>query len=214
MYQEKPTYRSEIIAALRILGGQGHLEDIYKVIAERNKLNAITTRKHWHGDVRANLQRYSSDSKNYLGKENIFYSVEGLGGGIWGIRDINMLDAPETYDFIADGEYKNTVQKTFVEGMKKQITVNSYERNLSLRQECIKLYGTDCKICTFNFEKYYGIRGRGFIEIHHLIPISDIKQNYSVSPNDLCPVCSNCHSIIHRFKPFLTIEEMKNICNF
>ncbi|MCL2056848.1 MAG: HNH endonuclease [Oscillospiraceae bacterium] len=214
MYQEKPTYRSEVIAALRILGGQGHLKDIYDVIIERNKLEAINTKKHWRGDVRANLQRYSSDSKNYLGKEDIFYSVGGLGGGIWGIRDLDVLYAPETFDFISDGEYKNVNQREFAEGMQKQIVVNSYERNTSLRRECIKLYGTDCKICTFNFEKHYGIRGKGFIEIHHLVPLSEIKQDYFATPDDLLPLCSNCHSIIHRFKPFLTVEEMKNICNF
>lgn len=214
MYKEKVTYRSEIIAALRILGGQGALKDIYKAIEDRNQLPGLNTNENWQNTVRANLQRYSSNSKNYQGKEDLFFSVEGLLSGIWGIRDDSMLDMPDTFDFFADGECKDAdTERVFKEGTQKLIVVNAYERNKTLRRSSIEIYGVDCQICEFNFEKCYGIRGRGFIEIHHIVPLSEIKQIYIITPEDLLPVCSNCHSIVHRFKPFLTVSEMKNLYN-
>jgi predicted HNH restriction endonuclease len=208
-YNEKPTYRSEIISSLRTLGGQATLSDIYKVIEKRNILPAVKTNPNWKANVRWQLQNDSSDSnaKTKSGKD-LFYSVEGIKGGIWGIRDFSVLNTDDTYDFIANGEFQNEI---LVEGSQKTIAVNIYERNKTLRRECIDIYGLNCVICEFNFADKYGFRGNGFIEVHHLVPLSAIRQSYIANPKDLRPVCSNCHSIIHRFKPFLTIDEMNDL---
>lgn len=36
--------------------------------------------------IRKNIEDHSSDSMNYKGKEDIFYSVGGIGSGEWGLR--------------------------------------------------------------------------------------------------------------------------------
>jgi len=207
-YEEKPTYRSELIKALRILGGQGKLNDIYQVIEDRNILPAITTNVNWRAQVRKQLQRDSSDTKLNESGKDIFYSVNGLHEGVWGIRELSLLDSDETYDFYSNGEFND---KTLREGANKIITVNAYERNRKLRQKCIEYFGLNCIICSFNFEQLYGFRGYGFIEVHHIVPLSEIGKSYLASPKDLRPVCSNCHSMIHRYKPFLSIEEMRDL---
>lgn len=98
------------------------------------------------------------------------------------------------------------------EGTKKTITVNSYERNGKARKECIDHYGLECQICHFDFEKTYGLIGKDYIHVHHITPISEIGESYKVDPiKDLIPVCPNCHSIIHRTKPALTIVEMRSL---
>lgn len=98
------------------------------------------------------------------------------------------------------------------EGAKKQITVNSYERNIKARKKCLKHYGYKCTICNFDFEKKYGIIGKEFIHVHHLKEIHEIGKTYEVDPiNDLRPICPNCHSMIHQKKPCYTIEELKAI---
>jgi len=44
--------------------------------------------------------------------------------------------------------------------------------------------------------------------------LEDIKDEYEVDPiNDLRPVCPNCHAMLHRKKPPLTIEELETIIN-
>ena len=64
----------------------------------------------------------------------------------------------------------------------------------------------------FDFEAVYGGLGRGFIHVHHLVPVSTIGKEYKIDPiQDLRPVCPNCHSMLHKNNPPLTIEELKNI---
>jgi 5-methylcytosine-specific restriction enzyme A len=63
------------------------------------------------------------------------------------------------------------------EGAKKQITVNAYERNLKARELCIQNYEYKCSVCEFDFEEVYGEIGRGYIHVHHLKLLSEIKKN-------------------------------------
>ncbi len=100
--------------------------------------------------------------------------------------------------------------KTFTEGSVKQITVNAYERDGKARQECLKIHKCICKVCGFDFEKTYGNLGRGFIHVHHIKPLFEIKKEYKVNPEeDLVPVCPNCHAMLHRRKEVLSINELK-----
>ncbi len=116
---------------------------------------------------------------------------------------------PLTEEFVNECE-----NKTFYEGAKQTITVNRYERNNQARQQCIEYYGTSCYICGFDFEQAFGELGKGFIHVHHLIPLSEINQEYQInSIKDLRPVCPNCHAIIHKKNPPFSIEEMKTILN-
>ena len=92
--------------------------------------------------------------------------------------------------------------------MTKQIARSSKARN-----ECIRLKGCYCNICGFNFEEKYGDIGKDYIEVHHITLISEssISNSYKgTNPKkDLIPLCSNCHSIIHRKNPPYSPEEIK-----
>ena len=58
----------------------------------------------------------------------------------------------------------------------------------------------------------YGVIGDGYIHVHHLRALSEIREEYVVDPKiDLRPVCPNCHAMLHRRKPMLSIEELKEI---
>lgn len=95
------------------------------------------------------------------------------------------------------------------EGAKKQITVNAYERNQEARKQCIDIYGYACSVCGFDFEEVYVKIGTGYIHVHHLKPLSEIKEEYKVDPiNDLKPVCPNCHSMLH--KANFSIEQLRD----
>jgi len=102
--------------------------------------------------------------------------------------------------------------ENLLEGSKKQIIVNSYERNSKARKKCIEEYGYKCIICNFDFEKIYGEIGKEFIHVHHLKPLSEIDETYQVDPiKDLRPVCPNCHAMLHKRIPAYTIKEIKNL---
>ncbi len=104
--------------------------------------------------------------------------------------------------------------KIFIEGSATQVTQTRVERNIYARKECLKHYGYFCVVCDFNFERYYGSIGFQFIHVHHLTPVSSIKQEYKVDPiADLRPVCPNCHAMLHKDNPPLTIEELRKRIN-
>ena len=100
----------------------------------------------------------------------------------------------------------------YFEGARKTVTVNLYERDPEVRRKCIAKWGTTCAVCNFHFEYYYGPLGKDYIHVHHLKPLGEIGREYKVDPvNDLRPVCPNCHAMLHRRKPALSIDELKEL---
>lgn len=100
----------------------------------------------------------------------------------------------------------------FFEGAKTTVTINAYERNPRARAACISHHGCRCIACGFDFKEIYGTIGDGFIHVHHNVPIGKIGAQYQIDPiSDLTPVCPNCHAMIHRAEPALTIEQLKNL---
>ena len=87
------------------------------------------------------------------------------------------------------------------EGEAVQTLSTRFERNPEARKRCIAHYGTKCQICGFDFGETYGPSFAGRIEVHHIVPVSEIREDYVVDPiNDLIPVCSNCHTALHSKK--------------
>jgi predicted HNH restriction endonuclease len=91
------------------------------------------------------------------------------------------------------------------EGERKHITkeMDVIRRNPQLRQQCIDRYGYQCQCCGMDFAEMYGeALGANFIEVHHLKPISTFETEGI--PKDfvenLVPLCSNCHSMIHHIE--------------
>lgn len=98
------------------------------------------------------------------------------------------------------------------EGEAKEIISKRYERSRVNREICLAHKGYSCHACGFNFLERYGQLGKDYIEVHHTTPVSEMGDNYKIDiDRDLVPVCSNCHSMIHRRNPPLSIEELKDI---
>lgn len=114
---------------------------------------------------------------------------------------------------VEDGE-----RAALVEGAKKQVIVNAYERNPHARIACINYYRKKnngrlkCEICGFDFGKVYGDEFTEKMHIHHLVEISSIGEDYEINAiNDLIPICPNCHMIAHSKKPPYTPDEIRKM---
>ena len=86
------------------------------------------------------------------------------------------------------------------------------ERNPKLRQKALDIHGLHCQVCGFDFEATYGTWGKGFAEVHHVIPLHSYKGDKTVTnpKNDLAVVCSNCHKMIHRKRNItLSLDELR-----
>ena len=115
-------------------------------------------------------------------------------------------------DFTPEIIYPDEIEANLLEGSKKEVIVNSYERNPIARKKCLEHFGYNCSVCNINFEKIYGVIGKSFIHVHHLKQISDIKKEYEVNPiKDLIPVCPNCHAMLHKRNPPYSVDELKDI---
>ena len=100
--------------------------------------------------------------------------------------------------------------EAFLEGEAKEITIRNYDRCSRAREACILHHGFSCAVCGFSFKERYGEIGSDYIEVHHLTPISEKGGSYLVNPiQDLRPVCANCHRMLHRRTPALSIEELR-----
>jgi len=99
---------------------------------------------------------------------------------------------------------------SFREGKPVKIETERPERNPAARRECIRVHGTACSVCGMSFEAEYGEIGTGYIEVHHLTPIGDSARERIVNPaEDMRPVCPNCHAMLHRSDPVLTIDDLR-----
>ena len=103
-------------------------------------------------------------------------------------------------------------ERELTEGEKKHLEYEQAHRNPALRRACIQKYGYQCQCCGMDFASLYGEElGAGFIEVHHLKMISNFENerpdNYL---ENLVPLCSNCHSMIHHGKNGpLTLRELR-----
>jgi len=66
-----------------------------------------------------------------------------------------------------------------------------------------------CEACGFDFKSTYGERGKGFIEVHHAVPVHQLLPGARTKIADLHLLCANCHRMIHARRPWLTLDELK-----
>ena len=99
------------------------------------------------------------------------------------------------------------------EGQPRLVQHFKRERNTSLRRKRVAQAGKRliCEACGFDFEAVYGERGHGFIECHHKIPLPEVDPATPTRLKDLALLCANCHRMIHRRRPWLEVEELKEL---
>ena len=98
-----------------------------------------------------------------------------------------------------------------VEGGEALRLSRSYERSSRNRAIAVRVHGTTCVACGFNFGAFYGAEhARSYIEIHHLDPLAQRGARVIDPLIDLRPLCANCHSMVHRNPArVLPIEELR-----
>jgi 5-methylcytosine-specific restriction endonuclease McrA len=129
------------------------------------------------------------------------------------INDFSYIDLIENLRKIEKNQHTKKIEVfdenvIIREGRKKLVETAVYERSSTLRNYAIKHFCRDdkifCQCCNFNFQDFYGEQiGKDFIEIHHTKPIfkyedEDLETTLEAALNNLTPVCSNCHRMIHK----------------
>ncbi|WP_123509003.1 HNH endonuclease [Pseudomonas frederiksbergensis] len=103
-------------------------------------------------------------------------------------------------------------QAIFEEGLRYSVTSTVIERNPLARKKCIEHFGCKCFVCEFDFYKIYGELGKNYIHVHHRIDISTRPTAYEIHPiKDLVPLCPNCHAMVHKIHPSISVENLSTI---
>lgn len=142
-------------------------------------------------------------------------------------RHVDSLEA--LFDFSADvisGELKSLAndqplavinERTVTEGELRTRTQEYQTRSSYLRDRAIERYSVNghiaCKACEFEFAVAYPGIGDGYIQIHHLKPVSYMKGeeiDMAHALDNVCPLCANCHQMVHRSTPYLSIADLKS----
>jgi hypothetical protein len=115
-----------------------------------------------------------------------------------------------------DSPGKTQALQEFSEGRRSSAERQFFARNPALVRAAKERYRYKCQACEFDFAQCYGDLGTHYIEAHHLNPLSERDQSLwheslLTSTDDVRVVCSNCHRMIHRKKPPLSIEQLREI---
>lgn len=119
-----------------------------------------------------------------------------------------------------EGDFSHVVIE---EGSVEVRNLKQRKRSQKLRQKAIEFYKNQnngrlvCRACEFDYSIFYGQHGEGYIEIHHLEPISGLEVEGSVSIlseaiKKVAPLCANCHRMVHYKKgKMLPVVELRGL---
>lgn len=128
----------------------------------------------------------------------------------------SIIAATPKVSFIRDGEETTMEDEEYPEGRLLTQLHKKRERNPSIakkkKKKALQEKGKlACEICGFDFQQVYGDLGKGFAECHHRLPLSDLPYVKGTKISDLAIVCSNCHRMLHRSRPWRTVAELRVI---
>lgn len=116
---------------------------------------------------------------------------------------------------IEESSSRNIEEEDFPEGKILYRLHKSRERNNKLVREkkksALLKNNLKCEVCEFDFKKIYGDLGEGYIECHHITPISQYNDMKNTKLEELILVCSNCHRMLHRKRPWLSKNQLKSL---
>lgn len=165
--------------------------------------DALNVAKPAHG------QWWAALSKGYQASEVFVWIMRP--NLVEAIKQLGWAREQQYQTFFTSPDEQATIEE-FAEGRVQLVAVNIFERSAKARLACLHHYGFVCAACGFDFEKYYGELGREFIHCHHIKPLAEIGEEYTVDPiKDLRPVCPNCHAMLHRQTPALTVSQLTDL---
>jgi len=228
-----PWQRDELILALDLYVRHSPLrisKNHPEVVALSKLLNALPI----HAD-RPDTARFRNPNGVYMKLCNFLPRDKSYKGA--GLRRGNTLEQKIWNDFASDTKAlalaadaikarltpTDTVEDTtepaededeFPEGRVLFRAHRSRERNRALVKKAkalaLKKYGKlSCEVCGFEFGAHYGELGVDYIECHHIVPIAQIAPGTKTKIADLCLLCSNCHRMVHKRRPWLAVGDLK-----
>ena len=169
--------------ALENLGGKASLKHIYDEVRRVRIEHGETIPISLEEVVRKELEYNSSDSSNWRGTRDLFFSVHGIGNGFWGLRD-QIAEPPLASDI--------NEPEVVPERKSKEQTIYRIIRDTNMTRKVKALHDHKCQICQ---ETIILPDGKKYAEAHHIIPIG-VPHNGPDVPSNIIVVCPNHHAML------------------
>jgi 5-methylcytosine-specific restriction enzyme A len=124
------------------------------------------------------------------------------------------LDSGILDELLADAELDEDVEAQEGRVLMRMHRFRERDPGLRKRKKDAVLRGSgrlDCEACGFNFRDRYGDHAGDFIEVDHLVQLSDLPAHTKTKLEDLALLCSNCHRMVHRQRTCLTLAALKDL---
>jgi hypothetical protein len=176
--ENEPITLGDIIQAYEFYNGQASYHQIYDYFKNyiRTKLLHYETEASWKATIRKIVEDHSSDSDNFKGQD-LFYSVEGIGKGVWGLR--TRLEPPMKVPDLPEPQLPE----------RNRVEVNRIIRDTLQSLKLKKLYDNKCQVCCLTI----GLPNGTYSEAHHLQPLGNPHTGPDVSANIII-LCPNHHT--------------------
>ncbi len=171
----------DIVQAMTNLGGSAAYKDLY---AEVYRVRGGEVPRTYENVIRRTIQTHSSDSAGFQGTD-LFYSVGGLGGGHWGLRE-QIRRTPTSIDLAPPEDQQEDDQP------RSRLT-ETYRilRDTGLARTLKEVHDDRCQICGETLRLRDGTR---YSEAHHIRPLGRPHYGPDVEANILV-LCPNHHAL-------------------
>ncbi len=216
-YVEKPPFRSEVLRQkmkdIRLLGKK-NLGPSYRQLNDGRFLKELQNESQylkWRvtPDNAIRLSQPLAVQKSIFNVHN--YRITNPTG-------ITRQQFDYLYEYaqndISSEDYGDEV--VFPEGREIESKHKVRERNQAVIKKAKEIFKRKhgklfCQVCDFSFSERYGDIGLDFIEGHHTIPLSRLNAETKTRPSDIALVCSNCHRMLHRKRPWLEMSKLTQL---
>jgi len=163
-------------------------------------------------------QFYAENSELGIEPKQRFEKVDW----VWAVQDFHLFVYREVLGLyenrVSEDDVKDEVIDERIEGNSLLAIHKRYERNSSLIKKIKQQRLKDdpllqCDVCGFSFIETYGDAGKGFIEAHHINPLSERDGAKVTKADEIALLCSNCHRMAHKGDPVYDIDVLKEMIN-
>lgn len=180
-------WREDVETALKNIGGVGSLAQIYDSV---EAVRGGDLPHSFRAIVRRELEYNSSDSESFKGRFDLFYSVLGIGSGIWGLRELVAV-TPEAVDVSPPERIPTYIYRIL--------------RDTKMARDVKAAQSNRCQLCDTSLRLPKG----EYAEAHHLQPLGAPHHGPDIAAN-IIVVCPNHHALLDYGALTLSLTDVRD----
>lgn len=170
-----------------------------------------------HPKLRTALDRFDSELKKSQNSSSLRDAADNLialQSDIFGTSNAGSTKVLEDVENLPAVDIEEVVEGKEGKLLTRWHSYRERDRNLVKKAKALfkaKNGNLYCEVCNLDPVERYGERGEGRIHAHHRTPVEELMPGSVTKAEDLAMVCPTCHDIIHAKRPWISVEDLKEI---